>query len=42
MTILFKNDGKNAVKNETYIDAFQDASVYGIIAQLVDEGVWGK
>ena len=42
MTMLFKNDGKNAVKNETYLDAFQDASVYGIIAQLVDEGIWGK
>lgn len=42
ITILFKNDGKNAVANETYVDAFQDTSVYGIIAQLVDEGVWGK
>ena len=42
ITIIFKNDGKNAVPNETYIDAFQDISVYGIIAQLVDEGVWGK
>lgn len=42
ITILFKNNGENAVANETYVDAFQDTSVYGIIAQLVDEGVWGK
>jgi|10_taG_2_1085330.scaffolds.fasta_scaffold08131_4 hypothetical protein len=42
LTILLKHNGENAVPNETYIDAFQDTSVYGIIAQLVDEGVWGK
>ena len=42
ITILFRNKGNNAVKSETYLDAFKDSSVYGIIAQLVDEGKWGK
>tara|TARA_Y100001973_G_scaffold9900_1_gene13489 strand:- start:1505 stop:1855 length:351 start_codon:yes stop_codon:yes gene_type:complete len=42
ITILFRNKGNNAVKSETYLDAFKDTSVYGIIAQLVDEGKWGK
>ena len=31
-----------AVKDETYMDAFKDLSVYGVIAQLVAEKVWGK
>jgi len=30
------------VKDETYMDAFKDLSVYGVIAQLVAEKVWGK
>ena len=34
--------GDNAVKDETYMDAFKDLSVYGVIAQLVSERVWGK
>ena len=28
--------------NEPMIDAFMDMSVYGIIAQIVDAGKWGK
>lgn len=40
--IIIKNNGKNAVKNETYLDAFIDLSIYGIIAQLVSEAKWGK
>ena len=33
--IILKHKGNNAVKGETYMDAFKDLSVYGIIAQLV-------
>ena len=40
--IIIKNRGKNAVTDETYMDAFRDLSVYGVIAQLVSEKVWGK
>ena len=40
--IILKHKGNNAVKGETYMDAFKDLSVYGIIAQLVAEKVWGK
>ena len=40
--IIIKHRGKNAVDNETYMDAFKDLSIYGIIAQLVSEKVWGK
>lgn len=29
-------------QNEPTIDAFKDLSVYGIIAQIVDLGKWGK
>ena len=29
-------------QNEPVMDAFKDLSVYGIIAQLVDNGKWGK
>ena len=29
-------------QNEPMIDAFSDLSVYGIIAQIVDNGKWGK
>ena len=40
--IIVKHKGDNAVKDETYMDAFKDLSVYGVIAQLVSERVWGK
>jgi hypothetical protein len=40
--IVLKHKGKNAVNGETYMDAFKDLSVYGVIAQLVAEKVWGK
>jgi len=40
-TIIIKNKGRNAVSNETYMDAFRDLSIYGIIAQLVAENKWG-
>jgi len=40
--IIVKHRGENAVDNETYMDAFKDLSVYGVIAQLVAEKVWGK
>ena len=29
-------------QNEPTLDAFKDLAVYGIIAQLVDNGSWGK
>ncbi len=32
---------KDAV-NEPYMDAFLDVSVYGVIAQIFEEGKWGK
>jgi DNA polymerase II small subunit/DNA polymerase delta subunit B len=40
--IIVKHRGSNAVADETYMDAFRDLSIYGIIAQLVSEKVWGK
>ena len=40
--IIVKHRGENAVADETYMDAFRDLSVYGVIAQLVAEKVWGK
>tara|TARA_R110002020_G_scaffold61473_2_gene165365 strand:- start:2709 stop:3062 length:354 start_codon:yes stop_codon:yes gene_type:complete len=40
--IILKHKGNNAVNGETYMDAFKDLSVYGVIAQLVSEKVWGK
>ena len=40
--IIIKHRGKNAVADETYLDAFKDLSIYGVIAQLVSEKVWGK
>ena len=40
--IIVKHRGENAVEDETYMDAFKDLSVYGVIAQLVAEKVWGK
>ena len=41
-TIIIKNKGKNAVRQETYMDAFIDLSIYGIIAQLVAENKWRR
>ena len=29
-------------QNEPVMDAFKDLSIYGIIAQIVDNGKWGK
>ena len=40
--IIVNHKGQNAVANETYLDAFKDLSIYGVIAQLVSEKVWGK
>ena len=33
---------KKAAQNEPVEDAFKDLSVYGIIAQIVSNGKWGK
>ena len=33
---------KTAAQNEPVEDAFKDLSVYGIIAQIVSCGKWGK
>ena len=33
---------KTAAQNEPVGDAFKDLSVYGIIAQIVSNGKWGK
>ena len=40
--IIVNHKGQNDVANETYLDAFKDLSIYGVIAQLVSEKVWGK
>ena len=40
--IIVNHKGQTAVANETYLDAFKDLSIYGVIAQLVSEKVWGK
>ena len=40
--IIVKHRGNNAVADETYLDAFRDLSIYGIIAQLVSEKEWGR
>ena len=29
-------------ENESLADAFQDISIYGIIARIVEERAWGK
>tara|TARA_R100000808_G_scaffold2941_1_gene10950 strand:- start:3499 stop:3822 length:324 start_codon:yes stop_codon:yes gene_type:complete len=41
LNILHNNKGKTAV-DESLKDTFQDISVYGIIAQVVLKGKWGK
>ena len=40
MNLVVKHN-RNA-QNEPTMDAFKDLSVYGIIAQIVDMGKWGK
>ena len=40
MNLVVKHN-RNA-QNEPVMDAFKDLSVYGIIAQIVDNGKWGK
>ena len=40
MNLVVKNNRE--AQNEPTMDAFKDLSVYGIIAQIVDIGKWGK
>ena len=40
INLVIKHDRK--AKNEPTIDAYKDLSVYGIIAQIVNKGKWGK
>lgn len=40
INLLFKRQPEPA--NEPLIDSFDDLSVYGIIAQIVNRGKWGK
>ena len=40
MNLVVKNNRE--AQNEPTMDAFKDLSVYGIIAQIVDMGKWGK
>jgi hypothetical protein len=40
MNLVVKNNRE--AQNEPTIDAFKDLSVYGIIAQIVDNDKWGK
>jgi hypothetical protein len=40
MNLVVKNNRE--AQNEPTMDAFKDLSVYGIIAQIVDNGKWGK
>ena len=40
LNLIVKNNRE--AQNEPAIDAFKDLSVYGIIAQIVDNGKWGK
>jgi hypothetical protein len=39
---LYKRNGQNYVEGETMTDSFQDIVNYGIIAQLVERGLWKK
>ena len=41
LNILHNNKGKTAV-NETIVDTLQDLSIYGIIAQILNNDKWGK
>ena len=40
INLVIKHDRQ--AKNEPTIDAYKDLSVYGIIAQIVNKGKWGK
>ena len=40
LNLVVKNNRK--AQNEPTMDAFKDLSVYGIIAQIVKNGKWGK
>ena len=40
MNLIVKHNRE--AQNEPAMDAFKDLSVYGIIAQIVDNGKWGK
>ena len=40
MNLVVKNNRE--AQNEPTMDAFKDLSVYGIIAQIVDNGKWGR
>ena len=40
LNLVVSND--RDAQNEPAIDAFKDLSVYGIIAQIVQKGKWGK
>ncbi|MBF93359.1 MAG: hypothetical protein CMB78_06255 [Euryarchaeota archaeon] len=40
MNLIVKHNRE--AQNEPTIDAFKDLSVYGIIAQIVQNGKWGK
>ena len=40
MNLVVKHN--RGAQNEPVMDAFKDLSVYGIIAQIVDNGKWGK
>ena len=40
LNLMVKNNRE--AQNEPAIDAFKDLSVYGIIAQIVQQGKWGK
>ena len=40
INLVVKNN--RDAQNEPVMDAFKDLSVYGIIAQIVDNGKWGK
>ena len=41
LNILHNNKGETAVE-ESLKDTFQDLSVYGVIAQIVNNDKWGK
>jgi hypothetical protein len=40
LNLVVKNN--KSAQNEPVMDAFEDLSLYGKIAKIVDKGVWGK
>jgi len=40
INLLYKKDSKP--KNEPLIDSFDDISIYGLVAQIINNGKWGK